>query len=579
MKTMSHIRSKKSNSHWQTFREGYVKICSISWIRKVIFTTIASLPVIIYLWRFAITYRHGIFVGEDWDLFAQSYEAARITIVHYHQFPWWNPWSIGGEPLFANPQFGLFSLQMPLILLFGTVIGLHLSLAVYFFLGFWGMYQLLKRLGTNLPIRTLLSYTWTFSSFPALHLSGGHYTFTVYLLAPWVLLSLLNVRRRRGWLWFALAISLIINTAIHYMTIQLLMIVTVLVIYEFLRYRYRNKGALLSTALPYIKAGCLILILVLPKVIYTLQFAHEFPRLDAQDDVALPISFFVAALTARHAINPRAYFQANWSWTEYGDYIGVITFALLCYMFVKKLLAKAFALKDVLLLLGIVLTFLLFLGQFARFSPYSILHHLPFLSQMRVPSRYVAWFALGAVVLLGQLPKRKLVYALLLISVMDVFGANYGIINYSERTYAQPTPTAHSFQQYAYFEAHGAKNLMALNSFRLLRATQSNYGEVYGYEPQVGIGEYYVPITIRCGINQGCNFVKSNNAQVIYWSPNKIILKRTAPGPIELSMNPGKVWKVNGAQPFKYYRILELGKPFLITDSAKSIVVTFAPKL
>lgn len=470
---------------------------------------------------------------------------------------------------------------MPLVLIFGTVAGLHLSMAVYFFLGFWGMYQLLKRLDTNLPLRLLLSYIWTFSGFPALHLSGGHLTFAVYLLAPWVLLTFLNIRQRRGWLWFGLMMALIFNTAIHYVTIQLTVLVAGLAIYEFFRYYSRNKGktTLLAALMPYIKAGCLMAILVFPKAILTLQFTHEFPRTDAIDDVSLPAILFINALTSRNAVNPKAFFPAQWSWTEYGDFIGIITTTLTGYMLVKKVLDRTRAAKEVLLVVGMLLAFLLYLGSFSKFSPYYILHLLPVFTDMRVPSRYIGWFVLGAIVLLGQLPKRKFIYGLLTVAVLEVFTANYGILNSPEKPYTPPTKPLASFQQYAYFDAHGVKNLIALNDFRLLRATQSNYGEVYGYEPLVGLGEYYRPITIRCGVNQGCDFVISHNAHVVSWSPNKIVLQRTGNGPIELSMNPGKVWNVNGKNVFPHYSILEMGERFLINDPSKSIVVTFTPRL
>ncbi len=92
------------------------------------------------------------------------------------------------------------------------------------------------------------------------------------------------------------------------------------------------------------------------------------------------------------------------------------------------------------------------------------------------------------------------------------------------------------------------------------------------------MGEYYSPQTIRCGINQGCSFVMTHNA-TYSWTPNRIVLTRTGPGPIELDMNPGRVWTVNGKGIFKNERILELGKPFLINDSSHVIVVSFTPRL
>ncbi len=550
-----------------------------AWVRRVSVFIVASIPVLLYVWRFTITNRHGTFQGEDWDEFAQMYEAARITILHYQQFPWWNVWSIGGEPLFANPQFGLFSLQMPLVLLFGTVVGLHLSVAVYFFLGYWGMFRLLKRLGTNLPLRTLLSYIWILSGFPVWHLGGGHFTFAVYLLAPWVFLSLINVRRRWGWLWFALMISLIFNTAVHYLTIQVTIITAFLAAYELYRYWYRTRSSIREVIFPYLKACILIALLILPKVYYTLQFVHEFPRVNPVDDISLPISIFMAALTVRHSINPIDFFPAHWFWGEYADYFGFITLLLTFYMVGKTVIERKRPSRDVLIVVGMALAFLIYLGTFSKFSPWYLITHLPLLNQMRVPSRYIAWFVFGAIILLRKLPARNFIYILLIVSVLDAANANGGIINYVQPTYVPPATPTHSFQQYTYFDTHGVADVMNLNELRLLRATQSNYGEIYGYEPTLDMGEYWNPLTIRCGINNGCNFVMTHNATVAYWSPNKIILHRTASGPIALDMNPGRVWKVNGAQPFTHRRILEPGVPFTINDPSKTIVVSFSPHL
>jgi len=193
-------------------------------VRKLLYVVAASLPVIIYVFKFSLLYRNGIFRGEDWDYFAQTYQAARQTILYYHQFPWWNAWSLGGVPLFANPQFGLFSFPMLLVLLFGTIPGLHISIFLYFILGFWGMYLLLQRLGSGSKIiSVLLAYIWIFSSFNVYHLAGGHFTFAVYLLSPWAFLAVLNIQKRFGWLWFGLVATVLIQTAAHYLTVESLL--------------------------------------------------------------------------------------------------------------------------------------------------------------------------------------------------------------------------------------------------------------------------------------------------------------------------------------------------------------------
>ena len=40
----------------------------------------------------------------DWKLFQTWLEAGRRTVLWYHQFPLWNPWTCGGQVYLANPQ-------------------------------------------------------------------------------------------------------------------------------------------------------------------------------------------------------------------------------------------------------------------------------------------------------------------------------------------------------------------------------------------------------------------------------------------------------------------------------------------
>jgi len=200
---------------------------------------------------------------------------------------------------------------------------------------------------------------------------------------------------------------------------------------------------------------------------------------------------------------------------------------------------------------------------------------------MRVPSRFVCWFAFGVILFLIKLPKKPLTYILLIISIIDVALANYSIMGYPQKPYTQEA--SGQFVQYEFFQTSpdiGQNNIMNLQNLRLLRATQKNIGEVYAYEPILNVGEYYFyPGTDICGINKGCTFVKTKNADLVSWSPQRIVLKRTSFGPININMNPGKVWLVNGRSIFSNYRVLEQKKPFIINDPSNNIVITFSPAL
>lgn len=561
--------------------------------KKLLYIGLLSLPVILFILKFSVINRHGIFRGEDWDYFAQSYEAARQSILRFHQFPWWNPWMNGGQPLFANPQFGLISIQTPLVLLFGTVAGLHYSMLVYYLLGFWGLYLLLQRIGSKTRgITALLSYIWVFSTFAAWHLGGGQLTFGIYLLAPWALLTTLNIYKKRGWLWFGLVASLMLLSAAHYITVEILIICGLVAIFQILRQvraqHIRTFRAAFPVLLPYLLATAVIIVLCGVRLFYTFQFIHQYPRLEPLDP-AVPLKLFIAALTFRHPIDPTSLHPVvngvgPYGWSEYANYLGLGTLALFAYLVIRRFeRLSAIKLSEWLLLGSIGLATLLSLGAFAGWSPFSILHHFPIFNQMRVPSRFICWFGLGVILYLARLPRKPIIYLLLVINVVDVFLASYPILNYNQRAYRPNSHFSNSFEQYEFFETNpalGQIGIMNIQDFRLLRATHQNIGEIYAYEPILNIGEYYyLPGPVLCGINHGCNFVRTNNATVTQWTPQRITLKRTGDGPIQLNMNPGNVWYVNGKQAFPGYRILELQKSFTINDPSQNLTVAFRPSL
>lgn len=558
-------------------------------IRNLTYISLLTIPIALFVFKFSVLYRHGVFQGEDWDYFAQSYEAARQTILHYHQFPWWNSWSLGGVPLFANPQFGLFSIQMLLVLIFGTVSGLHLSVLVYMAIGFWGMYVLLSRLGAKSKIVIAsLSYIWVFSGFTTWHIFSGHLTFTTYFLCPWLFMSVLNIHKKYSWIWFALIASIMIQSAAHYITIEALLIAALIAIAQLCLVGYRRRALrpkhLFTLIRPYLLSVAAILIICGPRLFYTFEFLHDYPRLQPLDPPS-SLSLLTASLAFRHPANPStlsASGSAPYLWTEYANYFGLITLGLFAYLLFRSMESiRKIELKDWLLLLGIALSAIIALGAFSRVSPYAILHHLPIFDQMRVPSRFVCWISLGVILFLHKMPRKPVLYVLLIISVIDVFVANYPALSYTQKPYIENQHKSENFEQYSFFDTTpelGQAGIGSLQNLRLLRATQQNFGEVYGYEPILNAGEYYFsPGTIRCGINQGCKFVLTNNARVVSWSPHAIRLQRTGNGPIKLNMNPGKSWRVNNEPIFKDYQVLELGKEFVINSSQQNITVSFKP--
>ena len=83
----------------------------------------------------------------DWvGSFHPLADVLRLIVLKYRQFPWWNPWALGGLPYFALPESAVFSLDTPLILAFGAVLGPKIAILCYTIIGYEGTRLLLRHL-------------------------------------------------------------------------------------------------------------------------------------------------------------------------------------------------------------------------------------------------------------------------------------------------------------------------------------------------------------------------------------------------------------------------------------------------
>ncbi|UCD17286.1 MAG: hypothetical protein JSV44_12685, partial [Candidatus Zixiibacteriota bacterium] len=76
----------------------------------------------------------------DWELFTTMAAVPVKTVLHFHQFPFWNPYIGGGNVLFVHPEVGIFSPFFAMLMIFGPVGGLKVQVLLSYFLGFWGTY-------------------------------------------------------------------------------------------------------------------------------------------------------------------------------------------------------------------------------------------------------------------------------------------------------------------------------------------------------------------------------------------------------------------------------------------------------
>jgi len=561
-----------------------------------------SLLVVVWQWPLVTTTDQ--LLSGDFDYFTQAYEAVRASILQYHQFPWVNAWIGGGVPLYANPQVGVFSLQTLLVLIFGTPTGLKLSIVLYSLIGFWGMFYLLKKnLGVGALLSYLLSMVWVTNGFFIGHLVS-HYSFSMFLVVPALLYLLVNISKKYYWLYFGVALGFFILSAFHYAAFHGLFILSGVGAYML----YSHKRELKKYLALYLKAGVVFLLIAGHRIVYTLQFVFDFPRLfkDPPDHplVAL-LSFLIpdnGNFMAFYTQIMKPGLNVNYSWQEHSAFIGYILFllifvlAIVCLVKVwtpvrVKILDKLHFRKIQLLFLALFVFFVvLSLGNFSPFSPYAILQHIPPYSGMRVSSRWLVWAVLVGLIFIGLMISaiksdryKKALTILVLLGTIEVYAVGFG----GDKFFYRPVVfRGHdsSFQQFEDFDRYNLpRNFQKYKprptydrrgEIYSYEATLNNLGQSRGYEPLVDT--YYAP-TLRCGIAQGCPLVMTHNAEVVSWSPNKIVLKRTMSGPIELNMNPSNYWLVNGTPAFPAARTAEVLQHFVITNEDDNIVLTVKP--
>ncbi len=543
-------------------------------LRKAVFAVALSLPILLLMMPVIIS--HNRMGSSDWDIFFAYHEAIRRVVLIYHQFPWWNPWISGGVPLFANPQNGLLSIETPFIMVFGTIWGMKLAAVVYMIAGFWGMYWLLRQLQTALTPRVLLSYIWVLSTFVTFHFWPGHYTFLLYLLTPW--LFFFAMKLREGWWWtaaFGLAVGFFMNTNLHYITVQALLILFCWLIGQLIV--EEDKKRLLKRMLA---GGALALILIAPKLYFANQYVSQF-AVPGSGLIQQTLSLSQGAeafLLPLHS-DPVRPFVGVVGWWEVSAYAGITTIAL---FFMAAFKFGSGYRKDRKINLGLVflaaalLTFIIGLGPFARFSPYNLLRHLPIFESMQVPSRWFGWTILFILLTISRLKNWGRVPIILLsLAVAELTFINLKAMH---TVFPYPVPPAvaqGSFQQYESFGQMTGYGIGKAIGSDMYQSTISNYGEINGYEPLVNramLGKK----AAACGINLGCNLV-SSNAEVTYWSPNVIKIKRLADGPISVNVNPGSYWLVNGHRAFPDYKVAEPGKKFIINPRATDIELRIDP--
>ncbi len=543
----------------------YIKLSKKLYLDNKFFKIIAlSTPILLFLVGL-ISHPKSILTN-DWDYFLQLYESFRISVLEYGQFPWWNPWVAGGVPLYANPQFALFSIESASTLFFGSLYGLKIAIVIYNILGFWGMYLLCKKVSSNEVRSVLIAYVFVFSGFIVSHIVIGHLTFAMYYLVPWLFYYYLQRENiKYGYIYFVCFFIFFINSSPHYIVIQSILLIMALLIFDYLRTIFDKKTIPIKKDMI---AYVLISVFSAHKLMMSYDYVMGFPKtsLNIENNA---FNQSLSSLFQPYLINrPLSNFNLVHGWYEYNAYLSIFIFILLLILLYRQIKHRPERSKISNICLAVAIFFFtLSLGPFSSWSPSQLQSKIPILSSMTISSRWLGWSSFFILLsLVTSKSKFKYFNLLLFLAALELFLFNHMLFY---RDYTKLLPPIKSVN----FDIH--TDFLPGDPNRFYKATLANLSEVHGYEPIIGY-DYNTRPTKRVGSNLGGRLI-SQNAEIVLFTPNKIIIKRLGEGKILLNVNPSNYWRVNGKQLFRGYRAVETNELFEINDPSETIVCEIKP--
>jgi hypothetical protein len=578
-----------TNSAAQTVRRRLLitltlSVLSLTYCRAFIMAYLASGE-----WRAT---DHLFVTGHDWGWFYFQFAALHRSLFEYHQWPFWNPWYLGGSSMWGHPLTQFPTPMLLLDVLVGSVNSVRLQVVLHVWIGLLGSFWLARLLGMSRQAALLAASIFMMSTWYSLVLAAGHANFWAAAYTPWVLGCLYGSGRDLRWALGAAAwLALVVFEGGNYIFLLFLVLVSLLTLAWTIQQRsWRPLTALLilvvfSTGFAYVRLGPESAMLAkYPRLTEAGGYVYQQLQRDLTGDTNraeqadLPINTRQAASTepTRQLTGPKALFAQlcrmflgrqqevgavyyryqGWGWHAYGAYIGPV--GLLLLLFFPLVWRRQWP-----WMFGAAGCFLIALGNFGPFSPWALLHHLPYYDQSRVPSRYLIPCVLCLGITAGWVfdalwqcygaqggRARALLVGVLIVGVADLAWTG-GRSFHNEKEYGRVTaPRPPSSSVLTVVGGRSEQMLLMFNNYR----TRNGFDElpITSHVAAVGDenyrGEFYA-VELDDPTSDSLTGAAPGSVEVLDWSPNRIMLrtKMTKEGWIICNMNWDSGWYVEPA--------------------------------
>lgn len=493
----------------------------------------------------------------DWDWFLGRYEAVRQTILVWGQFPWWDPWSRGGFPLAANPQCGVAGIATPLVLAFGTSVGMRLATLVCFLLAAEGTRRLAGRWLADPYAAVAAGLIYALNGGVLVAAVAAYHVPMSYCALPWLIDAAARLDRRAGGFWLGFWMALGVLNGIQYLSAYAALVAAL----AWLRgVRERSGPARTRFLAQAVVALGTFLALAGWRLATVGSVLRDFPRLRRSGWDETPWSI-VHLLLGRPSAATLARMEIPQFW-ETSCYVGPVVLGL-------ALASLAWGWRwwhTLALVCGWLAA-----GSVAWYHPSYWLAHLPGFATMHVVTRWrfvaLLGVALAAASVLARWrrsarPALRL-FAVILIGVIAADYLAYGFQILHVGFSVSPTEDQ--------FPGPPVAPVVQIDTAPMFAAVRRGYGVIHGIEPLMGYVREAPTARLWRGHPGyiGESWTADGPVRPRSWSPNRITFQVAPHQEVHVNQNPGSWWVVNGRPAFPDGRCAEKEQPFVARADAR----------
>ncbi|HEY6476331.1 MAG TPA: hypothetical protein VI456_07085 [Polyangia bacterium] len=495
---------------------------------------------------------------DDWRHFAMLWEAARVALRDFHQFPSWNPYHCGGLVLYQHPESPF---PGPLFLLtffwLPTAVAMKVWIVAHLVCGTLGARALVADRGGNAAEQLLGAALMAASGFFAEHIGGGHLSFTPFLYLPLILWAF---RRALRDVRYAVVVAgLFAVTVLEGGTYPAPLMAVALAIECLARLGSAEDRRGMARAVPVI--AVLFVLLAGVRLLPALHYLAEHPRLEPLDDGIGLGEVFSFWTTHDHA---RRMATHRYVWPEYDTYVGAVPVALMLVGVLVALFAPDPRRRERRIDLAVFAALVwCALGRVRPLSLAALLHALPVFRALRVPSRFLgpamvgfgllAATALAAGRAFAEGRGPRLALAARAIALVLVLGIALDICLTNQRVMQQGLePVLPGGPASADFFQNSAADYSRLAGYPVAGFGTRGCYVALEWKPAPGIADGHVP-QARLEPPSAGTIVEKR------WSPNRLDfdIQLDAPATVIINQNYETGWHVNGGEKIGAYVVPE----------------------